>query len=240
MKYLNIYLVAIIISCGGSSQKQRDTASEENTVTGEQSCLADITDPAKWYPLSAVSTLVNQPEEKIKQQASEQYKSCQYNWKTERTHVMKAGNVEMEVPTNNTIAITIRNLDEDIEKANRMHKREFTYDEYFDSYHTLATKEEMEEINKSLDKKAEEDKDANAKLAKGLLAQAKTENFSHLDDLGDKANQYVQTAPGLRETRLSVLYGNVVLLVSVDISDEDADDLTAATTVAEAVIGLCD
>jgi hypothetical protein len=58
--------------------------------------------------------------------------------------------------------------------------------------------------------------------------------------LGDKANQYVQTAPGLRETRLSVLYGNVVLLVSVDISDEDADDLTAATTVAEAVIGLCD
>lgn len=238
MKYLNICLLAIIISCGGSSQEQSETASEENTTTGEQSCLAEITDPAKWYSISAVASLVNQPEENIKQKALEQYKSCQFSWQTDRTHVMNAGNIEMEVPTKNSIGIMIRNLDEDIERAVRMHKREFTYEEYFDGYHTLATKEQMEEINKSLDKKAEED--PNAKLAKGILAQVGTEKFSQVDDLGDKANQYVQTGPGLRQAQLSVLYGNVVILISVDISDEDADDLTTAATVAEAVMGLCD
>ncbi len=86
--------------------------------------------------------------------------------------------------------------------------------------------------------KAEEDN--NAKVAKNLLALVKTENYTVLDDLGDNANMYVQVVPDSRETRLAVLHGNVVLLVNVDISDEDADDFAAAKAVAEAVIGLCD
>jgi hypothetical protein len=239
MKYLSIYLVAIIIGCGGSSKDQTETDSNPVEVAGDPSCLAEITDPATWYPLSAVASLVNLPEASIEQKASQQFNSCQYYWKTDRTHTMKAGNIEVEVPTRNTIAITIRNLDVDIEKANRMHKKEFTYAEYFEGYHTLATEEDMEQINKRLDEKAEADKDANAKTAKGLLAAVKTENYTEVNDLGDRANHYVQEAAGVRQTQLTVLSGNVVLLIGVDISDEDTDDLAAARTIAEAVLGLC-
>lgn len=239
MKYHTIYLAVMFISCGGTSQEQTETASDQSETTNERSCLAEVTDPTKWYPLSDVASLVNVPEESIDQRANEKMHYCQYHWKTDRTYLMKAGNSEIEVPTNNTIAITIKNLDEAIEKASRMHKRSFTYAEYFNGFYSQVSKEDMEQIDKSLDKKAEEDKDFDAKTAKSLLAAAKTENYAKLNDLGDDAIKSVKTAPGLRETRLVVLYGNVVLLINIDISDEDADDLTAAKTVAEAIMNIC-
>jgi hypothetical protein len=153
--------------------------------------------------------------------------------------MMKMGTVEMEVPTNNTIAIRMVSLDEAIEKASRMHKRSFTYEEYFDMYHTLVTKEDREQIDKSLDKKAEEDKNFDAQTAKKLLDAVKTENFTDVENLGDKANLYVQAAAGIRTTQLSVLHDNVVVLISVDISDDDAEDSDAAKAIARDVVDLC-
>lgn len=244
MKYLIISFAALIFSCGENSQKnaqeQNEAVSEnQEKVSNEGSCLAEITDPAKWYSVSAVASLVNEPEENIKEKVNEQFRSCQYNWRNDRKHMMKAGKAEIEVPTTNVLSITIKNLDTEIEKATKMHKgKTFTYAEYFKGYYSQATKDDQKIIDEMLDKKAEED--PNVKLAKKMLALVSTENYTEIDDLGDKANHYVQVGPGLRETRLAVLYGNVVIQLTADISDVDADDLTIVKAVAEAVIALCD
>jgi hypothetical protein len=241
MKYLIICLTAIIFSCGGSSQDQIESTTKTQKVSEEKSCLAEITDPAKWYSLSAVASLVNEPEENIEEKVQEKYRSLQYNWRNDRTHTMKAGKVEMEVPTRNIIAITIKNLDEAIEKATKRHKnRTFTYAEYFDSYYSQVTKEDQKIIDEQIDKKGEEDENFDAKTVKKLLAMAPTENYTDIEDLGDDANMYVQLAPGLRETRLALLHGNAVVQISVDISDDDVEDLAIAKTVAKAVMSLCD
>ena len=243
MKYLIISLTALMCSCGGDAQEntreQNETSSEnQEEVASKGSCLAEMTDPAKWYSSAAVASLVNEPEENIKEKVNEQFHSCQYNWRNDRKHMMKAGKVEMEVPTNNTLSITIRNLDTEIEKATKMHNgKTFTYMEYFKAYYSQPTEEDQKIIDETIEKKAEEDPDA--KLAKKLLATTSTENYTEIDDLGDKANHYVQVAPGLRETRLAVLDGNVAILITADVSDEDATDLTVVKTVAKAVIALC-
>ncbi len=244
MKYLIICLTALILSCaGGDSQEQTESTSNDNkTNSNEKSCLAEITDPGKWYSLTAVATFAEKPESNIEKNVYERFHQLQFNWKNERKYTMKVGKVEMVLPTNNVIAITIKNLDAAIEKAARMHKgrRTFTYAEYFDSYHSQITKEDMKTIDEAIDKKGEEDKNFDAKTTKKLLAMAPTEGYADISDLGDGANKYVQLAPGLRETRLTVLHGNVVLQVNVDISDEDSEDLNTAINVAKAVIALCD
>ena len=243
MKYFFICLIAIILSCAGSST---DAAAEnspikKNTSSDKKSCLSKITDPDKWYSTSQVASLTNQPEIDIEKTPNEKYSQLQFNWKSDRTYMMKVGKIEMEIPTNNTISITIKSLDEAIEKATKMHKNKtFTYAEYFDSYHSQVTEEDKEYINEKIDEMGEEDKDFDSKLAKKVLAMAKTENYTDVTDLGDDGNMYVQLAPGLRETRLAVLHGNVVLLVNVDVSDEDGVDYEAARKIAKAVIALCD
>ena len=243
MKYLLICLLAITISCGGGSAKEpsEPISDVKEAKSLEKSCLSEITDPGKWYSVSQVTALTNQSAADVKMTVSEKYSQVQFNWKSDRKYTMKVGKTEMEIPTNNTISITIKNLDVSIEKATRMHKgKTFTYAEYFDGYHTQATKEEQKIIDEQIDKKAERDKDFDAETVKKVLALAPTEGYSDIGDLGNDANKYVQLAPGLRETRLAVLHGNVVLLVNVDISDDDEADFIAARSIAEAVMALCD
>lgn len=244
MKFLIICFASILISCIGSSQEQSKPAAEGNKTSNKRSCLTEITDPEKWYSIRAVASLVKVPEDSIEQKVYESKKqpSCSYHWKTDRTYVMKAGHVEMEVPVNNVIVISIINLDDAIESAEKMHKgrRTFTYAEYFDSYHSQVTKEDQKTIDEVIQKKGEEDKDFDAKTAKKIFALAPTEDYSEIQNLGDEANKYIQLAPGLREIRLAVLHGNVALLISVDIADEDAEDLAAAKTVAQDIIAKCD
>jgi hypothetical protein len=232
-----------MISCaGGNSQEPAETTTvEKKTNSKNKSCLSDITDPGKWYSISQAAAITSEPEANIEASPNEKYQQIQFNWKNDRKHTMKIGNTSMEIPTNNMIAITIKNLDDGIEKATKRHKnRTFTYGEYFDSYHTQATKEEQKVIDEMIDKEGEENEDFDAKTTKKLLALAPTEGFSDITDLGDDANMYVQMAPGLRETRLAVLHGNVAILVNVDISDDDGVDLSAARKIAEAVMALCD
>jgi hypothetical protein len=240
MKYLILCLAAITISCGSTSQEQGESTSDDNSVSKGHSCLSELTNPAQWYSKSAVASLFNVEEEGIDEKVLESFSSLQYKWDTDRTYIMKAGNIEMEVPSNNGVAIQIKNLDDAIEKAEEMHKKTFTYEEYFDGYHTPLTPEDEKFIDESIDEKGEEDEDFDAELVKELLAAAPSENSGKVQDLGEKANKYVQLGPGISETRLSVLQGNVVLQVFVDISDEDLEDLAAAIKIAEAVIALCD
>ena len=234
MKYILFCLVLTFICCSGNNAQQKESTSDSPAVSKKQSCLAEITDPAKWYSLKEVAALVNVPEETIKQSANESFHALQFNWKTERSHFVKLGR--------NTISITIKNLDEAIEKATRMFKgkKTFTYEEYFANYHSQITAEDKEKLNEQVDKKAEEEGNDDVKTAKKILALVDTQDYSNISGLGEDANKYVQVAPNLRETRLAVLHGNVVVLVNVDISNDDTQDLDVAKTIAEAVLGLCD
>jgi hypothetical protein len=245
MKYLISFLALILLSCGTSGNQESDQESTSERVSQNKSCLADMPDPATWLPLSTAAALVKVPEAEIRQKIYQDI-SCGYSWKSDRTYTMKIGNREMEVEANNSISISTKNLDEEIEKwlaKSYVKQTEMSYVEYFDNFHGAPmTKEEKEEVNKSLDEKAERDENfdkKSAETAKGLLALSKTENFTELNDLGDKANYYIQLAPNLRELRLAILHGNVVLSITVDVSDDDAEDLSTARAVAEAVMANC-
>jgi len=196
-----------------------------------------MTDPEQWYSKAELITLVGEDEENIKLKSNPKYDNCIFRWENDRKTLMKMGKLEMEVPANNNVGITITQLDTKIERAEKLHKRTFTYEEYFDTYHT-TTKEGEEQVKKSLEEKGKEDE--KAKAAKGLLAMAPSEGHASITGLGDKANKYVQTAPGLRETRLSILHGNVVVMVNADVSEDDEKDLEVAKAVAKSVLGLCD
>lgn len=244
MNYLIPVLALVLICCGTSGNQESENSSSE-IVSQNKSCLGEMTDPVSWLSLSTAATLAKVPETEIEQKIYKPMNTCQYNWKSDRTYTMKIGNAEMKVDANNVIAISVKNLDEEIKKwleKKYVKKTEMSYVEYFDQFHGAVTEEDKNEVNKKLDEKAKRDEDFDAKsaeTAKGLLALSKTENFTELNDLGDKANYYIQLAPNLRELRLAVLSGNVVLSIVVDVSDNDSDDLSTARAVAEAVMANC-
>ncbi|XOV94152.1 MAG: hypothetical protein ACFHWX_05480 [Bacteroidota bacterium] len=241
MRYLTVLFVSIIWSCGGSPQNHTEStdqqASSISSGSSSSSCLAEITDPEQWYSKTELAQLVGESEEIINFKSNPQYDNCNFSWKNDRKSMMKMGNIEMEIPSNNTVGITITKLDDKIERAEKTHKRSFTYEEYFDMYHT-TTKKGEEQVKEALDEKAKEDE--SAKTAKSLLDMAPTEGHTDVTGLGDKANMYIQTAPGLRETRLSILHGNVVIMVNADVSADDATDRETAEAVAKSVLALCD
>jgi hypothetical protein len=236
----------ILICCGAGGNQESEDESAGGVISTSSSCLAEMTDPATWLPHTKVADLVQLPQDEIRQKVYQQL-SCSYNWKNDRKYTMKIGASEMEVDAKNVIAIMIKNLDTEIEKwlAHKYVKQtEMSYEEYFVQFHgTPITEDDKKKVNKALDKKAETDEnfdEKSAETAKGLLELSKSEKFTEVNGIGDKANYYVQTAPNLRELRLAVLTGNVVMLISVDISDEDDTDLEMAKKVAEAVMANCD
>ncbi len=244
--YLIPIFALILICCGaGGNQESKDEPASKVVSTGT-SCLAEMTDPATWLPHAKAAELVQLPETEISQKVYQQM-SCSYNWKNDRKYTMKIGANEIEVDAKNVIAVMIKNLDTEIEKwlAHKYVKQtEMSYEEYFNQFHGAPmTAEDKKEVGKELDKKAEKDEnfdEKSAETAKSLLAMSKTEKYTELNDIGDKANYYVQLAPNLRELRLAVLSGNVVMQISVDISDDDDKDLEMAKKVAEAVMANCD
>ena len=249
MKYFISILSLVLVSCGGGSKQENAESNQEpsvKAVSNRTSCLAGMPDPATWLPMAKAADLLKLPETELKQKVYQDL-SCQYNWKNDRTYKLKVGANEIEVPAANSISITIENLDDKIEKwlSNSYVKQtEMSYLEYFDQFHGAPmTKEDKAEVNKRLDEKAEKDENftkQQADVGKSVLAMAKTENFTELTDLGDKANYYVQLAPNLRELRLAILSDNVTLMVTADVSDDDAEDLSVARAVAEAVLARCD
>ncbi len=240
MKNIIALAVLVILGCGGESKTQTASSASESSFAinpTSKSCLVEITDPVQWYSKTELAGLVGEDEASINFKSNPDYDNCNFNWKNDRKYVMKVSSIEMEVPTNNVVGITIYDLDEKIEKAEKLHKKSFTYEQYFDTYHT-TTKAGEEQVKEALEEKGKED--AKAKAAKGLLDMAPTEGHAEVGGLSDKANTYIQTAPGLRETRLAVLHGNAVVMINVDVSDEDEKDMEIARKVAEGVLGLCD
>lgn len=245
MKYLCLSLLLLLFSCGGGSSEntsETETSSEESKPASKSSCLADMSDPAQWYSTAKVAALTQVAEADIEESVFDRMNSIQFNWASDRKYTMKVGNNEMELPSNNVIAVFIKPLDEAIEKASKRYKRTYTYEEYFDSHYGGISKEDRKQIDKAIDQKEEEGelKEKEAETAKSLMDMAPTEGQTEVSDLGDKANKYVQLAPGLRETRLAVLHGNVVISINADISADDEEDLSTAVAVAREVMGLCD
>ncbi len=244
MKCIILIFALFLISCNGSS-KQESEKETTSAKSQKKSCLTEMTDPTTWLPLTSAAEILKLPEEQIEQKA---YKtiSCNYNWKSDRKYNMEVGKNKIEINARNFISISIKNLDIEIEKwlgRSYVKQKEMSYAEYFDKFNGAPmTKEDKAEVNKQIDKKAEKDEDFDkqkAELAKNIVALSKTENFTELTDLGDKANYYIQLAPNLRELRLAVLSGNVVLNITVDASDNDAEDLSIAKAVAQAIMARC-
>lgn len=230
MKYLTICIAFLLFSCSGSTQEKTDSPAEVKKSSVNGSCLTDVEDPTEWYSLTDVSAIAGVPEGSINQNSSTgRYNTLSFRWDEDR-----------DTKKWSDIHVSIVYLDDIIEKREKRYKRTYTYEEYFDSFHTLETNEEREIIDEAIEKKGEEDENFDADMAKKILSSAPTQDFENIRSVGDKANKYVQTAPGLRELRLSVLHRNVAIMVNVDISDDDNEDLTVAKKIAERIMELCD
>ena len=246
MKYPILFAALLLISCSSEvkDQNKPEAQSSETIKTSssaKKSCLNEVKNPADWLDVETLATIVNEAAANIEVDAMEKYSSLQFGWKNDRKTTAKLGDREMEYPASNVVAITVKNVDEAIIKAQKYLKnKEFTYAEYFKSYHGHITEEAEKAIDDAIDKEGEENENFDATTAKKILDMAPTEGYENIEGLGDLANKYTQLAPGLRETRLSILTGNAVLMINVDISADDTVDIAIAKDVAKAVLALCD
>ena len=242
MKYVILLLALIFAGCTGNSQNQAPPTATQLNNDGKKSCLAEMVNPAQWISLSQVASIVNVAEENIDQKVEERLNSLAFEWKTGRMGTMKIGKKDHEMPIWDKVAMVIKSVDEELQKRSERYNRGeiYTYTEYFDKFYSFNPKKDMKAINDAIDQKAKEDEDFDAKTAKKAFELAPSEGDDQIANLGDRAHKYVQTAPTLRETRLSVLHGNVVIQLFVDISDDDSKDLEVAIKVAESILAKCD
>jgi hypothetical protein len=230
MKYLIICLATILISCNGSSQEISEKATVSKKSSKKGSCLADITDPKEWYSLSAVSSLFSEPEENIDRKSRTGY----INILSFRCHVKR------ETVNWSDISITIKNLDEAIEKDSKRYDRNYTYEEYFDAYHGPITKKDKKKIEEEVDKKGKEDESFDTKTAKKVLSYMAPQGYVELKDLGDKAHYYFGDIVIEKAVSLTVLHRNVVIEINVEMSADDEEDLRVAKKIAQDLMKMCD
>lgn len=246
MKQLIAMVTFILCSCGGGRSTDSDaieTTAQLVQKPQSNSCLVEMaTHPGDLLPVSTASKLIGVPETDIKQRLGAGIgPSNEIKWNTGRKRIQKAGKIEIEVDVDNVVYVELRLLDEKIKKMSNKIKDNITYEEYFTKYHTPFTEASKSEVKERLDKTDESD--TVKKVAKSMVGVIQFENFNTIDGIGDMAVSQVNAtgekygAP--RKTELSVLHGNVDLLVLVDVSKNDDEDLALAKAVAKAVLASC-
>ncbi len=234
----------LLASCGGDSVESGvgDDITSKTTSGGGHSCLWDMAaQPDALLSLEEAASLADKSPDQLKQRSSTGFRpSVNYSWKGGRKYDMKIGNNTMEIEVNDFIAISINLLDEKALTRMGRKKQKMTSLEYFDTYHGGLTELDKEEISRKLDEQETEHRE----VAKEIVGMVKFQGFQTHDDLGDKANSQVNASAekisGLRQTELAFLHGDVVILVTTDVSGEDAADLELARATAKKILSKCD
>lgn len=231
----------ILASCGGSEQSADSTESEATTKSGGESCLWAMGDaPEQLLTMEEAVNLTGLTAEEMEQKANPKYQNVQYNWNSGRKTALDMGGKKIPMDANDFIAVNVKQLTE--KKLNPKWNKDnapLTPMEYFDKFHAGVSEGAKEAIQEEIDKQNPE----NAEGAKKVVGMMKFENFQEYDNIGDKAHSEVnasgEKAAGLRQTELTFLHGNVVVIVVVDVSDDDEEDRVLAEKIAKAVVAKC-
>jgi hypothetical protein len=209
----------IILFCFAVKSQNTEKANQRYSDSFEaKSCLEKIVDPVKWYPKSLVAKYAHIPESEISMRIHKRSNTIQYQWKSDRTHMIIRDNEELMVPSKDVIVIAINNLDS-MHFARSFQKKNIqqpSYSKLLGTYYINATMGDND-----------------------IPGDLITEAYSKLEEPGDEAHKYIQIERGIRDTRLVVLHRNVAILINVDVSSDDEEDLSMAKKVAHSIIGLC-
>lgn len=241
MKNYLPFAILILASCGGSEQSADSTETEATTKSSGESCLWAMGDaPEQLLTMEEAVSITGLAAEDIDQDANPKYQNVQYGWKSGRMKELDMGAKKIPMEANDFIAVNVKQLTE--KKLNPKWNKDnnpLTPMEYFDKFHAGVNADAKETIQEEIDKQNPD----NAEGAKKVVGMMKFEGFQEYDDLGDKAHSEVnasgEKAAGLRQTELTFLHGNVVVIVVVDVSDDDEEDRVLAEKIARAVVAKC-
>jgi hypothetical protein len=232
----------ILASCGSSSEQSADsTESKASTESSGHSCLWEMGDaPEQLLTMEEAASLTGVAAEDLEQDANPKYQNVQYNWNSGRKAEFNIGGKKMPMDANDFVAVNVKQLTE--KKLNPKWNKDndpLTPMEYFDKFHAGVAEGAKEAIQEEIDKQNPE----NAEGAKKVVGMMKFEGFQEYDNIGDKAHSEVnasgEKATGLRQTELTFLHGDVVVIVVVDISEDDEEDRVLAEKIAKAVAAKC-
>ena len=230
MKYFIIILTAILTSCSGNTQESTNSNEIKTKTKKESSCLTGLENPNDWYTVSSIASISGVSEEKIKK-----------NTRTGNINLLTFRIKEKREKVNwSDISIMIKNIDEAIKKDSERYNRKYTYEEYFQAYHAPVTKKDQKKIDEEIDKKGEEDKSFDTKTAKSALSYLTPHSSGELENFGERAHYKVYDQVLEESVSLTVMHKNVVIEVSVELFDDEEEDLRVAKQIAQDIMTLCD
>ena len=220
-------LAALIGACGDSGS----SASQSSAARGASSCIADYAQRAcELFTTDLVAGVYADLPDDVKTEETAATRSCQHSWPGDRTQVIKAGNMEMELPLHNRVGISWIEKKKDIDGAEAWFRH---------VYRTLSEEEKAATIaalDKELEKQAaglsDDQKALAGSFGRGMINASR---YEIVEGVGTVA----AWDAGPRGYTLKVLDGDTEFGIEADISEDGSVDRDLASALARAVIAAC-
>lgn len=246
MKKLSLLIFSsmLLVACGSGDSSETSTPSQNKTSnnTKVSDCLAKFNydydkmltkeDILKHVSNVDAATIKSKLDKKEKVNAPE-YGECEYSWPSDRPKFeIKISTVSIKKDDDNKIIVSRLKNNEDSKVEN--------VSSAFDRAYKTLTEEEIEEMNKRIEKSMADKSEKEKKMAKGFVKQRGKFKYEFVNNVGDKAywksSQNI-LAPGGVE--LVVLAGKAQFTIDVKVSTDQAENLDIAKKMANEVIAKC-
>lgn len=219
-------LAVLLGACGDNSGSAASLS-----VMHSASCIADYAQRAcdLLTPELVAGVYVDLPDD-INSEETAATRSCQHSWPGERTQLLKAGNIEMEVPLRNRVGISWIEKKKDAESAEAWFRH---------VYRTLSAEEKAATLA-ALDKELEKQTAGLSEVQKELAGSFGRDliNANRYETIEGVGTAAAWDANPLSPT-LKVLSGDTEFGIEADISADSSVNRDLAIALARAVIAAC-
>ncbi len=243
-KYLFLVLVGVVAACGKSEKTDsagETTVSEASTLISTNSesegeCLFEydqkLDELLTKEMINQVHTLPAEAEKEYSK-VVKGYHKMEYSWKTDRIKKLKVGNMNIDVPVSNRIAVGSMKQYKEDQDALKLFKM---------SYRT-PTKEEIEKtkayLDKQLDKyenkEGEKLTDTQKNVGKGVSGGMMDNiKINPIEGIGDAA------AWDATDNALIVLIGKTEFKVYAELGEDQAANQEIAKKLVQGILAKCD
>ncbi len=234
-----ITLIILLVSLAACSSKNANqTETEQQTEVGNESCIKEyMSKYDQLLPLETIKKNYEVPSTaKMNYSYSPEAKrhdrdTYEYTWDSSRIRKIKIGGREMELPSPNRIGL--RWVGSDL----FMIQGKPTALENFQSFYKNSTAAEKEAAFKqaaeSMKEKGYDTKTVDAATSMGKELAADEIIFKNIEGLGEAAVWRI------KEKELTVLVGKITFQISVEVSENDEDNINLAKKLAQEVLNKC-
>lgn len=229
MKKITLLIGIAVLAFSCSSDKKKSEEGQSEKVTGKTSdCLLNFED--KYDELLTLDEMVSVysfiPEEADVKVSNSSYGHHTATWPSDRPDMnLKVAGMEMTMKDDNSLSVAVLNFfskDLKIEDAKNQ----------FDRGYKKLTEEELEQINKNLEKTPEENKQIN----KDLMDARTRMNYAFIDDVGTSAwYKWNENYGG----ELAVLAGRSKFNIRTKISRDSIENLEVSRKLANLIVKKC-